>query len=154
MVAARGTWERTAGTSLIPPSHFWRDLVSLEARGVLLMVVVAVLSAALTTVTRHTGGTLGIAFGWFAVVENAVRIIFTDRGWPRWLVTENVVAFLSPGGQRMMTASPSAGSGSSMGPVEGGRTVLVSNLDALLYLGVLTAVAIVLAGVLLRRRDL
>jgi hypothetical protein len=37
---------------------------------------------------------------------------------------------------------------------EGGRMVLVSNLDALLYLGVLTAVALVLAGVLLRRRDL
>ncbi|KQX61612.1 ABC transporter permease subunit [Angustibacter sp. Root456] len=153
-VSTRGTWGQSAGVALIGPAHFWRDLVSLEVRGVVLMVVVAVLAAALTTVTRHTGGTLGIAFAWFAVAENAVRIVFSQRGWARWLVTENVVAFLSPGGQQMMVGSPAAGSGSSMGPDEGGRTVLVSNLDALLYLGVLTAVALVLAGVLLRRRDL
>ncbi|MGN6610717.1 MAG: ABC transporter permease subunit [Angustibacter sp.] len=163
VVAARGTWDHTVAGSaavgyqtpaIVPAGHFWRDLVSLQVRGVGLMVVVAVLAAALTTVTRHTGGTLGIAFAWFAVVENAVRIVFSDRGWPRWLVTENVVAFLAPGGQRMMVASPASGSGSSMGPDEGGRTVLVSNLDALLYLGVLTAAALLLAGVLLRRRDL
>lgn len=164
VVATRGTWDHLYGAAsasvgyqpapLIPAGHFWRDLVSLQVRGVVLMVVVAVLAAAVTTVTRHTGGTLGIAFAWFAVVENAVRIVFSQRGWPRWLVTENVVAFLSPGGQRMIAGSPASGSGSSMGPDDGGRTVLVSNLDALLYLGVLTAVALVLAGVLLRRRDL
>ncbi|MGN6301676.1 MAG: ABC transporter permease subunit [Angustibacter sp.] len=164
VVATRGTWDHLAragstavgyeAPALIPAGHFWRDLLSLQVRGVVLMVVVAVLAAALTTVTRHTGGTLGLAFAWFAVVENAVRIIFSERGWPRWLVTENVVAFLSPGGQRMVVGSPASGSGSSMGPGDAGRTVLVSNLDALLYLGVLTAVALVLAGVLLRRRDL
>lgn len=151
-VAARGTWDPSAGPALIPPAHFWRDLVSLQVRGVVLMVVVGVLAAAVTTITRHTGGTLGLAFGWFAVVENGVRVLFTARGWARWLVTENVVAFLNPGGRHIVVGPPQPGV--AAGPGAGPRTVLVSNLDALLYLGVLTAVALVLAGVLLRRRDL
>ena len=154
-VALRGTWDASPASggegmyvqpALIGASHFWRDLVSLQVRGVGLMVVVAVLAAAVTTVTRHTGGMLGLAFAWFAVAENAIRIVFAGRGWGRWLVTENVIAYLTPGGQRM-------GVGSA-GPGQEQRTVLVSNLDALLYLGVITAVALVLAGVLLRRRDL
>jgi len=147
----RGTWatppaaDEIAG--LVPHAHFWRDLLSLQLRGVVLMVLAAVLAASVTTVTRHTGGLLGLLFAWFAVAENAVRILGSDRGWPRWLLTENIVAFLLPGGQRM--ASTSEGPTGALQP-----ETLVSNLDALLYLGAVTAGAAVLAGVLLRRRDL
>lgn len=159
IVSTRGTWQPSPTPrpdaqyyyqqpAVIGSGHFWRDLISLEVRSVGLMVVVAVLAAALTTITRHTGGMLGIAFAWFAVVENVVRVVFSQRGWPRWLVTENIAAYLSPGGQRLMVGVRRTAEG------EQARTVLVSNLDALLYLGIITATALLLAGVLLRRRDL
>jgi hypothetical protein len=158
IVSTRGTWQASPPPSqddmyyqqppLIGAGHLWRDLLSLQLRGVGLMVLVAILAAALTTVTRHTGGMLGIAFAWFAVVENAVRILFGSRGWPRWLLTENLAAYLTPGGQHMAVGTVVRDGGLMQ------RTVLVSNLDALLYLGVVTAVAALLAGLLLRRRDL
>lgn len=147
-----GTWANSGsdveGLGLIPHAHFWRDLLSLQLRGIVMMVLAGVLAACVTSMTRHTGGLLGLLFAWFAVAENAVRVLGSDRGWPRWLLTENILAFLLPGGQSMAT-----GTGfTTEGPQAG--SVLVSNLDALLYLGAVTAAAAVLAGVLLRRRDL
>jgi hypothetical protein len=150
-VQLRGTWSTPAGTEgdgLIPHAHFWRDLLSLQLRGVVLMVLAAVLAASVTSVTRHTGGLLGLLFAWFAVAENAIRVIGADRGWPRWLLTENILAFLTPGGSPMDTANGPATDGPQP------ATAVLSNLEALLYLGVVTATAAVLAGVLLRRRDL
>jgi hypothetical protein len=155
-VQLRGSWgapptSDTAGdpgTAFLPHATFWRDLLSLQLRGVVLMVLAAVLAASVTAVTRHTGGLLGLMFAWFAVAENAVRVLGADRGWSRWLVTENVLAFLWPGGQQL----PAGGRVTADGVEQG--TVLVSNLDALLYLGVLVAAATAIAGVLLRRRDL
>lgn len=157
-VTLRGTWAGTPGPTdgapyqqpaLIGAADFWRDLLSLQGRGVALMVTAAVLAAAVTSLTRHTGGMLGAAFAWFAVVENAVRIAFGQRGWGRWLISENVVAFLNPGGLQV-PAGRAVGRDGQIAE----RTVLVSNLDALAYLGGLTAVCVVIAVVLLRRRDL
>jgi hypothetical protein len=64
-------------------------------------------------------------------------------------VLENLIAFLQPGGQQMAVGQVTLPDGSL-----DVRTVLVSNLDALLYLGVITGVLVVLAGAVLRRRDL
>jgi hypothetical protein len=155
-VQLRGSWGAPPvplgiegdGGSFLPHAHFWRDLLSLQLRGVVLMVLAALLAASVTSITRHTGGLLGLMFAWFAVAENAVRALAGDRGWSRWLITENILAFLMPGGQRLPAGTRITAEG--LEP----RTVLVSNLDALLYLGLLTAAAALLAGVLLRRRDL
>ena len=56
VVATRGTWRTSPAPSsdsqyyqsppIIGPGHFWRDLLSLELRGIGLMVLVAVLAAA------------------------------------------------------------------------------------------------------------
>lgn len=163
VVTTRGTWQPSGAAvapdgaggaadagaqpgGLVPPAHFWRDLLSLELRGVALMVLAAVLAAAVTTLTRHTGGLLAIAFAWFAVAENAVRLLFADRGWPRWLVSQNIAAFLVPGGLTMPAGTSLSRTGQLVA-----RTVLVSNLDALLYLGGLTGVALLLAAVAVRR---
>lgn len=158
VVQLRGTWEATPplrddamyyrAEPLIGSAHFWRDLLSTQARGVGLMVLAAVLAGAITTVVRHTGGLLGIFFGWFAVAENLVRAVGYDRGWTRWLLTENVVAFLTPGGMQMPVGTKVTSSGIEP------RFVQVSNLDALLYLGIITAAVALLAALLLRRRDL
>ena len=156
-VQLRGAWARPpassdvdgSGSALLPAAHFWRDLLSLQARCVVLMVLAAVLAASVTAIARHTAGLLGLLFVWFAVVETAVNVLAGDRGWPRWLVGPNVLAFLLPGGMRMPVGTRPTSDG-GLQPT----TVLVSNLDALLYLGALTAASITLAGVLLRRRDL
>ncbi|GAB3592233.1 hypothetical protein GCM10027446_12480 [Angustibacter peucedani] len=159
VVATRGTWQTSpqpdgdavyySQPAIIGPAHFWRDLVSLQVRGVGLVVLVAVTSAAVTMLTRHTAALLGLGFFWVAIVENAVRALFGSRGWPRWLLTENVVAYLQPGGSHLSVGQHVDRTGSV---VE--KTVLVSNLDALLYLGVVGAVFVVASAVLLRRRDL
>jgi hypothetical protein len=146
----RGVWSAASADGpegLIPLPHFWRDLLSLQLRGVVLMVLAGVLAASVTAVTRHTGGLLGLLFAWFAVAENAIRVLFTERGWPRWLLTENILAFVLPGGRAVDTAI-----GTSADDPQ--QVNVVSNLEALLYLGAVTAAAAVLAGVLLRRRDL
>lgn len=157
-VQLRGTWQPSpppgedvpfAPAAIIGPANFWRDLVSLQVRGVGLVVLVALIAAAVTMMTRHTAALLGLAFGWVAVVENAVRILLTSRGWSRWLLTENVTAYLFPGGRELVTRRVMTGEGSYSE-----QRVLVSNLDALLYLGVITAVLVVASGLLLRRRDL
>jgi ABC-2 type transport system permease protein len=156
-VHLRGAWSRPPASSdavdaapaLLPAAHFWRDLLSLQARCVVLMVLAAVLAASVTAIARHTAGLLGLLFVWFAVVETAVNVLAAARGWPRWLVGPNVLAFLMPGGMRMATGTRPAPNGG-----EETTTVLVSNLDALLYLGVLAAASVALAGMLLRRRDL
>jgi hypothetical protein len=150
-VSLRGTWTSPPldpnGWG-IPEQHFWRDLLSLQARGVLVVVLAAVLAASIAMLTRHTAGLLGVLLGWFVVVENAVRALFYDRGWPRWLVIENITAFLVPRGQRFQF-----GETFDRGQYVP-RVVHVSNLEALLYLGLVTAVFVVIAGALLRRRDL
>src|SRR4029079_4712807 len=102
-VQLRGTWssppEQRSRWS-IPDEHFWRDLLSLQARGVLVVVLAAVLAGSIAMLTRHTAGLLGVLLGWLILVENAVRALFYNRGWPRWLVVENITAFLMPGGMR------------------------------------------------------
>lgn len=155
-VQLRGTWQPSPGgiggqgyspPSVVGPAHFWRDLASLQLRGVGLVVLAAVLSAAVTMLTRHTAALLGLAFAWVAVVENAVRALLP--GWSRWLLTGNVGAYLNPGGQPLVVGRTVTAQGQVTE-----RTVLVSNLDALLYLGVLAAVFVVASGLMLRRRDL
>jgi len=103
----RGTWAAVGpdDAGLVPHAHFWRDLLSLQLRGVVLMVLAGVLAASVTSMARHTGGLLGLLFAWFAVVENAVRVLGAERGWPRWLLTENILAFLLPGGRTMSTSA-------------------------------------------------
>ena len=114
----------------------------------LVVVLAAVLAASIAMLTRHTAGLLGVLLGWFVVVENAVRALFYDRGWPRWLVIENITAFLVPRGQRFQFGETFDRGGYVP------RYVHVSNVEALLYLGLVTAVFVVIAGALLRRRDL
>lgn len=164
-VTLRGTWAGTTvpssgmdgepgSTLMLGADTFWRDLLSLQLRGVVLMALAGVLAAAITTLARHTGGLLGVLFGWFAVVETAVRAFGWERGWDRWLLSSNIGAFLTPGGTKMQTGIRRVVPGGQDAGGDEFRTVLVSNLDALLYLGCITAAFVLLAGLLLRRRDL
>lgn len=156
-VQLRGTWEASpavdpqmgpSGNALLSPGRFWPDLLTLQARTVVVMVAVALMSAALATVFRSTGGVLGVAFGWFAVVEIAVHAFFSGRGIIRYMLTENLVAALMPGGSTVYIGDRVTAEG--VVP----NIVHLSNAAGLAYLGVVALALCALAAVLLRRRDL
>jgi len=156
-VQLRGTWQASplgdpqTGPSrdgMLSPDRFWPELITLQARTVVVMVLVALMSAALATVFRSTGGVLGVAFGWFAVVEIAVHAFFSGRGVLRYMLTENLVAALMPGGSTLYVGQRVTADGVVPNMVH------LSNWAGLAYLGVVTTALCALAAVLLRRRDL
>lgn len=158
-VATRGTFApspavdggfASGGPGLVAAAHFWRDLVSLQGRGVLLMILAGVAAASIAMITRSTGGFLGVALGWFVIVEVAGQGLLASRApaLAQWTLTQNVTALLTPGG-----ATIYAGDQMTNGNFTP-REIHVSNLDALWHLGLLAAVVALMAAVLLRRRDL
>jgi hypothetical protein len=161
-VSTRGTWQPTPAApqegefsggqspGLIPPENFWRDLLSLQGRGVLLMVLAAVIAASIAMLTRSTGGFLGVALGWFVLVEVAGQGLLSNL-WPtfgRYTLIQNVAALLTPGGVEVFNSDQTA-NGQQMT-----RPDMLSNLDGLLYLSLVAVAVSVVAAVLLRRRDL
>ena len=163
IVATRGTWAGTPrlvesgmyvgpgpGTALIAADNFWRDLVFLQGRGIVLMLLFAVVAASIATITRSTGGFLGAALGWFVVVEVAGQGLLMNfaPSLAPWTLTQSAIALLTPGGTNVYGGNRMA-NGNLVD-----RTIHVSNLDGFLHLGLLAVLVTVLAGVLLRRRDL
>jgi ABC-2 type transport system permease protein len=155
-VQLRGTWQDAPPPAVDSPpdvgmlalGRFWPELLSLQLRAVLVMVLVAVMATALATVFRSTGGVLGVAFGWFAVAEIGVHALFGNRSVVRFMLTENLTAALSPGGTTLYVGQHLTPEG--MVP----RVVHLSNLAGLGYLAVVAVVLCAIAAVLLRRRDL
>jgi hypothetical protein len=155
-VQLRGAWQdapppgATAALDggLLPAGRFWPELLSLQLRTVLVMVLVALTAACLATVFRSTGGVLGVAFGWFAVVEVGMHAVFANRSVVRYLPSENLVAALLPGGNDLYIGQQLTADGFQP------RLVHLANGDGLLYLVVVAIALSALAAVLLRRRDL
>ena len=155
-VATRGTFEATAsrGEDGAPPAfvagHLWRDLLLLQGRSLLLMVLAAVVAAAIATITRSTGGFLGVALGWFVVVEVAGQglLASVSPGLAQWTLTQNVAALLLPGGSTVFAGEQ------VVNGVTTPRTIHLSNLDGAWHLGALALLVTALAALLLRRRDL
>jgi hypothetical protein len=155
-VQLRGSWERSTPADpqsgpvlgMLSPDRFWPQLVSLQVRTVAVMVLVALMAAALASVFRSTGGVLGVAFGWFAVVEVVVHATLGDRGIVRFMMLDNLAAALTPGGTDLYLGQQLT----EKGMVQ--RVVHLSNGDGLLFLTAVAAALCVLAAVMLRRRDL
>jgi ABC-2 type transport system permease protein len=150
-VTLRGTWEASPHDPAVPPPTLWPDLLWAQGRGVLLAVLAAVGAAAVTSLLRHTGGLLGLAFAWSAVIESVLRVFLVDKAWNRWLITEQVMSFLTIGGKTFtenLTGNNQPDS-TFTPPMH-----LVTNLDALTYLTILIATCVALATLVLRRRDL
>ena len=162
-VAIRGTWASTPpfaesgmqfgsgpGTALIAADNFWRDLVLLQGRGIVLMLLFAMVAASIATITRSTGGFLGAALGWFVVVELAGQGLLYNYApaLQPFTLTQSAVALLTPGGTNI-----SGGSEMVNGTMVSSN-IHMSNFDGFWHLGLLAVLVTVLAGVLLRRRDL
>ncbi|RJK95296.1 ABC transporter permease subunit [Vallicoccus soli] len=130
------------GTTDVPPG-FWGDLLGDQGRLVLLGVLAAHIGFSATNLFRDTGATLGAAFLYLVVVENAVRVL--RPRWEEWLLTKNVEALSSDGGAVVYLYDDTTGQS---------REVLVSSLHGALVLGGVCAVLLVLSTWLFQRRDL
>ena len=148
LVAAR-VLAATRGTADVPHG-FWGDLLGTGGRGVLLVVLAALLGFGVAHLVRNTAASLGAGFLYFAVAENAVRNL--RPSWQPWLFTENALALVQQGGARVYVDE---GFVDESGVYQStGREVVLSNLHGGL---VITAVVLLVVGLgvlLFRRRDL
>jgi ABC-type transport system involved in multi-copper enzyme maturation permease subunit len=139
----------TRGTSSGLPKGFYGDLLAIEARGVLLGVLGAAFGFALANLVRNTGAALGVGFVYFAVVENAIRILRPT--WQPWLLTNNAAGLMSKNGLRLFVEG---GYVDSHGVVQPGKEIVIGNLHGGLVLGITAAVLVAVGAVLFARRDL
>jgi hypothetical protein len=131
------------------PEGLWGDLLTTQGRAVLLAVLTALLGFGLTNLVRNTGAALGIGFVYFSVVETAVTIV--RPGWQPWLLQHNAAGLLLDGGLTIPISDATAvGPDGEIGYAE----YLLGNLQAGVYLAVVTAVVLGAGAVLFARRDL
>jgi hypothetical protein len=146
-LATAGIWEVAVGSTDPPPEDFWSTLLQTQARGVLLVVLAAVLAFGLTNVVRNTGAALGIAFVYTAIAENIIRALRPH--WEPWLLTSNALALVQEGGHTITYWADGP-----IGPDGNPPEYYLGPLQSGVYLG---AVAVVLAAVgalLFAKRDL
>lgn len=72
-------------------ADFWRELLVLLGRATLLAGALAVMSGAITTITKNTGGAMGLWFGYLIAIEGILRGQL-DSVIP-WFLTINIGAF-------------------------------------------------------------
>lgn len=131
------------------PEGFWTSLLETQARGVLLVVLAAVLGFGLTSIVRNTGAALGIAFVYVVVVQLVLGGI--KPSWSQWMVGTNALALVKENGLTLFFYDLVDYSAVNLGePVE----YYLGHLQSGLFLG---AVAVLLVGVgtwLFARRDI
>lgn len=138
----------TRGDSTVPDG-FYGDLLGTAGRGVALGVLIAALGFSIAGLVRNTGAALGVAFVYFVVVENAVRI--ARPHWTDLLVSTNVGALLSKGGLSYYEDGQYV---DSQGALQPGKEIVLSNLHGAVVLGVVVGVLTAAGLWLFQRRDL
>jgi hypothetical protein len=142
-LAMAGCWQATVGDGVALPDDFWSRLLSAGGRGVLLTVFAGLLGFGLTNLMRNTGAALGAGFVYFAVLETVVRAVRPQ--WQPWLFTNNAAALVTPDGLKLDIGYD---------PItDESIQYLLGNLQAGVYLTVVTAVVVGAGVVLFSRRD-
>ncbi|HEX8095990.1 hypothetical protein [Jatrophihabitans sp.] len=77
-------------------AHFWSHVVNAQARAALLVLVTALVGFSLASLMRNSAAALGVAFVYFAVVENVIRAV--NRELEPYLFTTNVAAWIANNG--------------------------------------------------------
>jgi ABC-type transport system involved in multi-copper enzyme maturation permease subunit len=139
----------TRGPGLDVPEGFWGNLFGIQARAVVLVVLTALMGFGLANLTRNTGAALGIAFAYFVVLENAVRVV--RQAWSQYLFGENAAALVNEGGLTIFvydfSASPDGGFSET-------TEILLSNAHGAITLLVYVGLVVALGTILFQRRDL
>ncbi len=146
--SARGSWDPKYLDVPGDNDSFAQVLTFLGLRGLVLVVIAATLGYAIAMLVRNTGASLGVAFVYFVVVENIVRFALLKYGTQPFLVAENSIAFMVPGGIPVQ------------GRVEEGQFLFeedtffdLTNMRAFLTLMVYTALLSIPAAWSFTRRD-
>ncbi|MGY1723734.1 hypothetical protein [Blastococcus sp. SYSU DS0533] len=152
-VAAQLAWlamawllDAVVGSDAGVPDDFWSGLLAAQGRGIVLTVLVGLIGFGLANLVRNTGAALGVGFVYFAVAENALRIL--EPTLDRWLLSTNSIALVLPGGLELF--DPGAAGPALAEPA----TYLVTNLQGGLVVGVFAAVLVGAGTWLFVRRDL
>jgi ABC-type transport system involved in multi-copper enzyme maturation permease subunit len=74
-------------------SDWLRSLTGVGLRVAAISVVGATMGFSIATIGRNTAAALGIAFGYLAIVENAIRGLRPN--WTPWLLGDNVVVVIT-----------------------------------------------------------
>jgi hypothetical protein len=143
-LALAGLLEAVAGDGGGVPDRFWGELLGTQARGVLLVVLAALGGFGLANLVRNTGAALGIGFVYFAIVEPMIGVF--QSSWQPWLLTNNVIALLYPGGFTVYMFE--------FADYEEATEYLIGNLQAGFVLGGAVAVFIGIGVAWFSRRDL
>ena len=123
-VLSQGVWllaarvlAATRGTTSSTPTHLWTQLTAASGRGVLLVVLVALLGFAVANLIRNTAAAFGAGFVYFAIVENVIRAV--RPAWQPWLLSDNAVALVTHGGHRPFSTRGSSTPAASTSPPAG-----------------------------------
>ncbi|MEO8518217.1 MAG: ABC transporter permease [Dermatophilaceae bacterium] len=145
-----GTWlilghfSSTAGTT----AKVWGDIGTMGARSVALTLAATVTGAAIAVLLRRTAAVLGIAVGYLVLVEGIFRQQL--QGVQPWLLQVNFLGWLQHGATYYTQTCTTDAQGSySCQSVE--KVLTFGHSSA--YLGVLVLIAVVLAALVFRRRD-
>jgi hypothetical protein len=141
---------RGSNPSVPLPDDFWLDALSTAGRGMFLAVLIGWAGFALANLTRNTGAALGIAFVYFAIVENVVGGVLPR--FARWLVAVNVGGYLNPGGIDGVPTGVNVPAADATGLMMG--TMSISNARGGLVLTLVVLAFLAVATILFTRRDI
>jgi hypothetical protein len=131
------------------PDGFWSTLLQTQARGILLVVLAAVLGFGLTSIVRNTGASLGMAFLYVVVVQLVLGNM--KPSWSPWMLGTNAVGLVNEGGLTLFFFDQIDFSAENLGePVE----YYLGPLQSGLFLTAVAAVLIGLGTWLFARRDI
>jgi hypothetical protein len=131
------------------PDGFWSTLLQTQARGVLLVVLAAVLGFGLTSIVRNTGASLGIAFVYVVVVQLVLGNM--KPSWSPWMLGTNAVGLVNEGGLTLFFYDQVDYSAENLGePVQ----YYLGHLQSGLFLAAVAAVLVGVGTWLFARRDI
>ena len=128
--------------------HFWSHVVNAQLRAALLVLITGLVGFSLASLMRNSAAALGVAFVYFAVVENVIRALNADL--QPYLFTTNLAAWISSGGITVYGKQV-------YDPVEGYaamREIHIYNVPGGVILLVFAGVATVVSLAVFARRDL
>ena len=144
-----GILDAAVGTDAPLPDDFWSSLLQTQARGVLLVVLAAVLGFGLTSIVRNTGAALGIAFVYVVVIQ--LILGNAKPSWSPWLLGTNAAGLVMDGGVRLTFWDKVDYSADKLGqPVE----YYLGNLQSGIFLTVVAVALVAIGSVLFARRDM
>jgi hypothetical protein len=144
-----GILDAAVGSDEPLPDGFWSTLLETQARGVLLVVLAAVLGFGLTCIVRNTGASLGLAFAYVVVVQLVLGNM--KPSWTPWMLGTNAVGLVNEGGLTLFLYDQIDYSAGNLGePVE----YYLGHLQSGLFLAAVAAALVGIGTWLFARRDI